>query len=565
MRFTLLIICLLSVMTAESQQKPYKRDYIRLGDSAKQFISLEVHRNVDSKTLIKYIPVKEDTVHHEVQRELAILDFGTFFQVTKSVLTDEFHFTISDADESIIMSLYYEIEAHKSDIPIAGKLHVYEKVNVYDWGNNDVFRHAKINGVSLEVSDGEIKNLKVNVQIQSDGFKSYTDTIITKKEVNFLFGLFKIVPKADTLSADMIEELNKKMNEIELCFENLTPISSSVKRDFRKYWKKRELFATIMNPITKQPKYFKINLGDVLNFEPYLGDGRKDYSIGDNVYNLSPGTHYVNRNPTSELFRLNVFTDLTGFVEDNPNSLVQFEVQKKFNLFTTSLQHRYYSTSFKVIPHFTPFFSIINLDKNKCYLPIKAFTSTDGEQKQYSLFMDVKQREAYDFGLDLCYFSIDVPTLKFYVDFGGRIKSSYNYYKQSDLIGENEEESEDISKTFSSYEYSPAYCSFRYRPDERYGLNVRFDPWIFYETSSDAISLSSQVIEDGANSDEADYQEKFKYRKLEFEGFFKPNKKDKFFFRYRYNFENGFKNNNFTQLQIGYSRFLSIKKETFNF
>ena len=70
----------------------------------------------------------------------------------------------SDNDNIKIITLYKEIEAFKSESPLAGKLIINDSVDLTDW--KDIFlTKVKVEDVSFEFSEGEFKNIQANVVV----------------------------------------------------------------------------------------------------------------------------------------------------------------------------------------------------------------------------------------------------------------------------------------------------------------------------------------------------------------------------------------------------------------
>jgi len=534
MKTSLIFLFAIIVTTClKAQERPFKREFISLSGLN---LSIEVIKSSNSQeSIVKFYNFSDPTDFKEYT--ISKLDFKSFSDVAFLAINEWSENRIkslSDSDQVTLIGFFDALQKDDSEAPLAGKLKLNDTINIYQkFKKGSQIARASVMYLTMEVAEGEIKNIQARIRLHS------VEDIDTTK----------------TKHVDLIK--TAKVDSPEILFENLIPVSSSTKYDFRRTWKKKMLYATLND--NGEIFYYRIYLGDLIEFEPHLGKHRKDYSMGEGVYVFVPGNHYVNRDLSSELFSVKIFSDFWGLREGEPNGLVQFEVDKKLNLWTRSFGIRRSDNSFRLIPSFTPYLSVTNIDQNKKFTPINEYRDT-----LYTNFMNLKSHEAFNLGLNLDVLSFNVSQLKFYFNLGVTAKFNTSYYRISDN-NSSQDEIQYSNKRFYSAEYSPLDISFLYRPDERYGIDFKLQPWNNFVSLSDDIRITNDDEDKMNNNTGSPFKDSFTYRKIEMMAFYQPNKKDKFFFRFNFNWDADEKTNNYPQIQLGYSRSLVFERKNVSF
>lgn len=85
--------------------------------------------------------------------------------------------------------------------------------------------------------------------------------------------------------------------------------------------------------------FYYINLHNLIDFDYNLALDRRDYSPGNISFAVKGGESVtLFKEATKKLFEAHIFTDFVGLREDKPNGLVQTEISKKIHLNTVQFQ-----------------------------------------------------------------------------------------------------------------------------------------------------------------------------------------------------------------------------------
>ena len=450
-------------------------------------------------------------------------------------------FTNEEIDE-VSSNLFFQVAIEKLDIdnssPQAGELKVHENANLYygnSFGKFDVVGNGdkiKIKSVHIEFNDGFIQNIIVYADVKEE-------IILASKKTN---------SRSDKNSDDKIAA------NTELKFENSYPIGFSTSFSYGELSK-----IYLMEKNLALDVSVSLRLSEVISYKQALGLNRRDYSPKNEVLDfIPPETRKLYKEPTNKLFELKVFSDFVGFDSNTPNGLVQTTLAKKFNIWTG--RHRLspkYGTNLGFFNSFTPSVTISKIEDNNRTLELESDQQLIAGELLEDLHADpLRIRQFQNFNLDLnaSLVQFEIPTLKiqFNVDAGVRFGSTALLDSIQGVQGDTLIINTDDIHSFSSStieSYTSLSCQFL--PEERYGLNVKYE-WIRFTSLSDEFNQRIPVDEENLKNN--------RLNMLEAEAFFSPNDGNKLFFRYRIFTTRDYWNNNFYQAQLGYSFYFKNRR-----
>jgi hypothetical protein len=388
-------------------------------------------------------------------------------------------------------------------------------------------------------------------------------------------------------------------------FKNTFPISISGKFDPEAFSKIR-LYCLNCWGIQGLDRFIK--LSELLELDIVLENGKEDYSPVNTTVELTP-SHPIaelKKEKRSRILEVAAFTDFVGLDQEEPNGLIQFEARRRININTKSFPFRHFETADEItnqmdisdmkevartrtkdstiftyrrsiekdeiLPNSSKnikvrtkwitvtdkkngnrdstqvvdfIFSIKKKNFNSIYgtvfnniEPRLLFSKIDQNQRFIdSLALDgnkidpvtLMKYQLVSFGLTANLFRISYPQLKF----SWNLLSVGGYWFRS-RVGFSSD------STRTSIPLNNSYLLFSselvFKPDSRWGLTMGINcikPTIWhndYELTSNSPILQPY-----------------------FDGFLKTNGKDKLFFRFRWSYQHKARENNFTQIQVGYN------------
>jgi len=412
----------------------------------------------------------------------------------------------------------------------------------------------RIDRVSVETEDGAIKNIIVRV----------------------------IDPK------DLNKSTQSPRNYIE--FRNLYPISISSKSD-------PDRFADIMlyslncGGIKGLTRYIK--LSELLLLDIVLENDKEDYSPSNRVLALSPSLPIVElkKEKRSKIIEVAAFSDFVGMDQEQPNGLIQIEAKRKINL----------NTMYK------PFFSIATNEDiaNKYDLRLYGIRKPIDSAKEFPSHLRttyksppknlrIVYRTKDSMAVDSIYVKKGFFSAPYY-NFLGNIEPKLLFSKLEDnnkfLILDSLASADKKINALSIFQHQLASFGFTLNvlkihfPQSKVNWNVVDLALFWYRTrvknSTDSANTHSEALNSsywniatsvGFRPDSrwgvslgASYLKQNLWNSLYkldhnaglfqacFDGHLKTNDDSKLFFRFRWTFDGHTFNNNFTQVQLGYS------------
>lgn len=347
-----------------------------------------------------------------------------------------------------------------------------------------------------------------------------------------------------------------------LKFVNDYPIGISAKKDIERLGDIK-LYARYQDQV-----HYEMRIGDLItNIKEILALDRTDYSPLDGPVTVDLLTRKnieLKKSPTKEILQLKVFSDFVGLQEENPNGLIQFEVDKEIPLVTKRLTKPYLgpirflvnkSGNVGFFNFFRPRFIFSKIEDNNSSLELTSFQNIAGDTLRFGTStLEIKQFERFSIGTDLNLFLYNIPYGKstFLINAG-------MYFGRTDFA--------EIDSIPSSKSYPRAYTNtyqpstellWRITGDERYGIELSYGiTWVISNQLNFTQRSNTFELTDFNSFKESnkDYGiQRFMilaYLNLD------SNSSGRMFFRYISNSELGNFKNNFSQLQIGYSKYLT--------
>ncbi|MFD0862755.1 hypothetical protein ACFQ1M_11115 [Sungkyunkwania multivorans] len=414
----------------------------------------------------------------------------------------------------------------------------------------------EIENIELDVNDGFLENITVVGKINGISLPEYIGYDLRKQIQEVLGEIYS--SEKDSLDGKRTDFILTK----DLKFVNEFPIGLSSKTDYA------DFDNYYLYHFNGQKKTYVMSLRDVLKMyvQKHQND-RTNFSPRDLVATINKGDPEYNdgyivlkKEKTSELLKLNIFSDFIGFDEKEPNSLIQFEVNKNIPIFTRrhgkwlSKVGRSMNTGVANYLDLSLVWSRIgDADKRMPISYRDAFSNGTYTPSKYTTHLELLRYENLSVGADLNIFTVDMPGLKSRVEINGGFRYGRTLAVDSLRTFSNNE----ITKTglstetqTSTWRFYPDFI-YRVRPEERYGGFFRFRPIRFNTVTEDFADISSEesFLKTG--------QDNFSWlHQLELQVFFKSSKTNQFFFRYRYTNTSNWETNGFHEVQIGYTKSL---------
>jgi hypothetical protein len=281
---------------------------------------------------------------------------------------------------------------------------------------------------------------------------------------------------------------------------------------------------------------------------------------------------------TSKILELKIYSDLKGFEGDNPNGLVQVEFSKKLNFLTRRIPIPKWGNWFNLgtFNFVTPYFTMNKIEKNnKRLVPLYFGTQAKDTMRAnvYASTLKLLQHQVFNLGANFNLLTVDIPGFK------STICINSGLYFGRTLLQDTMREKID-SFQFKSINTNNVYefgvnnfmfvpeVTWQIFPDRRYGLSVS-QRFIHFKTYSSQVT---QVVDSahytdylrslkGDRSKIEQYDPKLWIGSTEVFAFYRPSEYNKLFFRYRYNWDLGSTRQNFHQLQLGLSTYLTHTKK----
>ena len=414
----------------------------------------------------------------------------------------------------------------------------------------------------LEGVNRSNKFLFIARNIQMEINKGYLENLIIVGEAS-IFIEPELVDYSSIISSERIP----------LKFVNEYPIGISAKKDIERL-RNIKLYSKFNNN-----RHYELRLGDVItNIEEILALDRTDYSPKDGAYQidlLTEGNIEFQKSDTKEILQMKIFSDFVGLNGENPNGLIQLEVDREIPLITKRITRPYVWIPFRFLINrngnlgffnfFRPGFVLSKVEDNNRYLVLTPFhitkdeSSTKPEELRLGTStLEIKQFERFSVGADLNLLLYNIPYGK-----STFLLNAGMHFGRTDLAQHDSVASKQLLPINHTNTYQPsAELLWRITGDERYGFELSYGiNWLISDQLHFTQRSSTLDKSDFRNLKESDKNYGIQRFTLSAYLNLDSNSAGRLFFRYRSNSELGKLNNNYAQLQIGYTTYLTKRAQ----
>lgn len=376
--------------------------------------------------------------------------------------------------------------------------------------------------------------------------------VISKIDETLLEFKSKIISEKFKTEIKKIQELRDSLDSIpapiitnHICFTNNIPIGISSKHSLQYKTRKPLVSAHVRLNGKMQETTLSARVCDIIEYHPNFALNTKDYSPANGVYKLSAGEENkpLYKEKTENLFDSKIFTDLNAYGEQNSNGVVQVEISKEIAINT----HRYACnsrryTNYGFFQYINPYFSYSKLEDTDYALKLKLDTVklSDNFNTYNTALIDIYKNERLRVGADFNIAVLDFSQFKsnLWLDLGAQ----FGQIKCNDIT--NEENNSENNFTVNSLFF---FSKLKYKiyPDKRFGLQFSYKIG-HYDILND--KMKQNDTEDQSLKDNF-----YWLHELTMQTFVRTGDKGKVFFRYKIASPIDNWDNNFTQLQLGYS------------
>jgi hypothetical protein len=336
------------------------------------------------------------------------------------------------------------------------------------------------NGGVKNIPKGELLSLK----------KGYGDTLVAELKRK---SIEVDTSKKYTVKDVQIEFRNGYIeNIIALCikdgkeiqFVNRVPIPVSIIRDVIKMSEVR-LYNMDHDSRKNGGNYF-IKLDDLLAYFPVLQSKRRDFSPADHSAHYTPIDDFkyiLRKSPTKELFVAKAYVDLFGFIDENPNGLIQTEIVKQLNINNIRrplLPNKPMMANYALFQDAYIFGTLSKIEGNNREFPVRTINFIENNQLRtfkYVSPVDLIRHQFFSLGVDLKVFQMNFNELKSTLDIGIKHQIGLTILKDSiRTITDNQitTTNELIKTTVATNQVAPN-VTWTTQLDERYGIAVSYD------------------------------------------------------------------------------------------
>lgn len=316
-----------------------------------------------------------------------------------------------------------------------------------------------------------------------------------------------------------------------LVFKNAIPIGFSSLKDFNRIPEIK-----LKSSSKHETTLIQLALSEFLSYHPNLRINTRDYCPTNGTINIQHPIAQIKlyKEEASKILNAKIYTDVLGLQEDNPNGIIQTEVEKKITLWT---RRRTFikGTNLGLIQYAKPYVILSKVEKQNKYLELKEKQNKDS-LKVNSL--DLMKHEAFRVGTDINLITFDGPSAKSTICWDMGVAFSKVIISDTTTV-----ETAESNKTHINNLNLYTKANIQLFPDERYGINFSYQ-LNYYSTLNHKVTLLP-IKEKQKN--------KNWIQNMELMAFLKTGNVGKIFFRYRLNSSLTNWDYNFAQVQLGYS------------
>jgi hypothetical protein len=315
---------------------------------------------------------------------------------------------------------------------------------------------------------------------------------------------------------------------------------------------------------------YSVLLGDLINYDYYLGVDRRDYSPKDDTITLmGKQASILHKEATNRLFEAHIYTDFIGLNEDKPNGLIQTEVSKRINLNTKQHLSKpwfyWLARSRGGFQYIEPTITLSKLEQhNKRLLlgdldsirfnPGSNDTSKFGKKHRYVTALDLYQYQTFSGGFDLNIGYWNNHDIKYAIYLNAGVRLGITSVTDSlTTVSQNTIAKTGQVRDFSinTFQFYPSLI-FTFLPEERFNLSLK-EQVMYIKALNTAVQ---PLYFDKLDETKAVFKNSSWLNMLELLMTIQVSANSKMFGRLKFNSDLHNAQNNFAQVQVGYSTYI---------
>lgn len=339
-----------------------------------------------------------------------------------------------------------------------------------------------------------------------------------------------------------------KHNGTHKIFSNKFSIGASTRKNIQNFSN-----ITLYQETHAKPSEQNIKLSEAINYQRIVDLKTNDFSPADVTVELVPDKKQdLYKSSSAKLFSLNIFSDLVGFNNDNPNGLVQFEFSKRINLWTKRTDAwlmNYMGIGW--FTYMTPKFELAKIEENNRNIELSSISPNDSTTINYLNPLDLHRFSYARISTEVNFIDLQGPSVSLHSNFFVGVAVT----QVQDTVAVNGNErifDESINSLMLG-----ANMRAIFNPESRWSFELS-SRWTYFDPLNS--NFTYQSIEKGeikkANNLLSSWEFLFTWNT----GEANTAQANKLFGRFRFNHEWNYWNNNYSEFQIGYSIFLKSNK-----
>ncbi len=299
------------------------------------------------------------------------------------------------------------------------------------------------------------------------------------------------------------------------------------------------------------PKSQSITLSDVVDYERLVDLRTNDFSPADVTIDLQPKeTQELFKASSTQLFTLNVFSDLVGFNNNNPNGLVQLEFSKRINLWTKRRDNSLMrGTGIGYFTYMTPNFELAKIEENNRSIKVNQHTNSTGLTVNYLSPLEIHRFSFARTSNEVNMIDLQGPSLSLHLNTAIGVAVT----QLQDTIPDNSSElilDEHINSLMLG-----AQLRAIFNPESKWAFELS-SRWTYIDPLIGSSALKLRSVEKEMLRGPNYLINSWEFLLTWNTGNTNSGSSNKLFGRFRFNHEWDYWNNNYSEFQIGYSIFL---------
>lgn len=329
-----------------------------------------------------------------------------------------------------------------------------------------------------------------------------------------------------------------KIGEKDVRFSNKYGIGVTTRQNIKDF-----SLICLYDELGNEDRYLRLN--EVIEYSRLVSNYTRDYSPADTTINLTLNkqTKPIFKSPSTKLFQLNIFSDFVGINEDNPNGLVQLEVDKRINIWTKRVRRLSWFT------FLNPYFEWSKIEQHN-----RALQFSDVDGKYVVSPLEVYRYSMIETGAPLNIVDYDGSV----IHFQGNLVSALTFTQLNDSISQGGGDIKYVNERINSFLLGGELkCIFS--PEKSWNFTISSRMFKYWNLNSSVLYNSiDQSVEKPNLVPPKNWLNDFSMLVTIRTG----SKSDNLFFaRLGFIHELGNVRNNFSQIQLGYSIYLKTSRK----